>query len=172
MTTTTVVGHYDKVPQKIKDAVCYYLAMYPRLSNDEIARKVEYALIGIRPSEKLIEQVQEFEEDKIYILAQGGIEAVKLGITLRELPYATLHGRVVLLHEIINMGKNGFMKEVLAPRGEVVELREYDFKSALEATKQLSTLMERVEAATVEADDTILVDTYDYFTHKNPDPIY
>lgn len=166
MKQNKIQASYDSLPDKLIDAICYYLALYPNMSNSEVSAKVGKDLVKIKPSVELVEFVLEQEEERIEELAQGGVESVKIGIMLRNLPLATLHGRVELLHDIIRLGKDGYIAESLSPKGEMVELRVRDFRSALEATKQLSTLMEIVEATNQEEDDTILVDVYEHLKTK------
>lgn len=166
MKQNKIQASYNDIPDKIIDAICYYLALYPHMSYKEICKAVKKALVKIQPTEELVEYIHEEEVERIDELAKGGVEAVNIGIALRKLPLATLHGRIELLHDIIHMGKNGYMEESMSPKGEMVELRKRDFRSALEAVKQLSGLMEVVEAAQSEADDTIYVDVYEHLKAK------
>ena len=153
-----IQANYSELPDKLIDAICYFVALTPEMELEEVSKKVGKVMVNMTPTESLIKQVIEREQERIDELALGGIEAVKVGIMVKELPFATLHGRVSLLHEMIGLGKDGYTVERMSPMGELVEITVRDFRSALDATKQLSGLMEIVENATEEDDDSFFVD--------------
>lgn len=153
-----IQANYSDLSDKLIDAICYFVALNPELEIDEVAKKVGKVMVNMTPTESLIKKVIEREQERIDELALGGIEAVKVGMMVKELPFASLHGRVTLLHEMINLGKDGYIVERMSPMGELVEITVRDFRSALDATKQLSGLMEIVENATEEDDDAFFVD--------------
>lgn len=149
---------YVDLPVKLIDAICYFVAFNPGMTAQEVAKRVGKVMVVMQPSENLVNKVIEEEQERIEELALGGVEAVKVGSLIRQLPYASIHGRVKFLHDMIDMGKDGYTVEKMSPLGEMVEVNVRDFRSALEATKQLTGLMEVVEAITESEEDGFFVD--------------
>jgi hypothetical protein len=158
MKNKQIQTNYSDLPVKLVDAICYFVAFNPGMTSLEVAKKVGRVMVTIQPTETLVNQVIEKEQDRIEELALGGVEAVKVGSLIRQLPYASIHGRVKFLHDMIDMGKDGYTVERMSPLGELVEVNVRDFRSALEATKQLTGLMDIVESITEEEEDGFFVD--------------
>ena len=158
MKNKQIQTNYSDLPVKLVDAICYFVAFNPGMASLEVAKKVGRVMVTIQPTETLVNQVIEKEQDRIEELALGGVEAVKVGSLIRQLPYASIHGRVKFLHDMIDMGKDGYTVERMSPLGELVEINVRDFRSALEATKQLTGLMDIVESITEEEEDGFFVD--------------
>lgn len=158
MKNKQIQTNYSDLPVKLVDAICYFVAFNPGMTSLEVAKKVGRVMVTIQPTETLVNQVIEKEQNRIEELALGGVEAVKVGSLIRQLPYASIHGRVKFLHDMIDMGKDGYTVERMSPLGELVEVNVRDFRSALEATKQLTGLMDIVESVTEEEEDGFFVD--------------
>ncbi len=158
MKNKQIQTNYSDLPVKLVDAICYFVAFNPGMTSLDVAKKVGKVMVTIQPTETLVNQVIEKEQDRIEELALGGVEAVKVGSLIRQLPYASIHGRVKFLHDMIDMGKDGYTVERMSPLGELVEVNVRDFRSALEATKQLTGLMDIVESITEEEEDGFFVD--------------
>ncbi len=158
MKNKQIQTNYSDLPVKLVDAICYFVAFNPGMTSLDVAKKVGRVMVTIQPTETLVNQVIEKEQDRIEELALGGVEAVKVGSLIRQLPYASIHGRVKFLHDMIDMGKDGYTVERMSPLGELVEVNVRDFRSALEATKQLTGLMDIVDSITEEEEDGFFVD--------------
>lgn len=135
---------YENVPQALKDAVCYYLALEPSFTHAVIAGKVGKGLRPLVPTIELVQAIEEREQEAIAFYRLGGASAVRVGVEIGDLPFVTLHARTLLLKEIINMAKEGYQEERLTKTGEVYEITVKNLSAALEANKQLTQIMQEV----------------------------
>ena len=165
--TSKTKMRYEDIPQTLVEAVAYYLATCPSLTIHQICKKISYLLKPLTPTPELIEEVRQKEVELIKLYSRGGSEAVAKGIEVLDIPYATLHGRIKLLTEVITMCKDGYYEQKTNSRGEVVEFEVKDIKSVLEATKQLTSLMEVVERELDHDDIGVEVALDPYFNVEN-----
>jgi hypothetical protein len=168
-----VVNTEGSLPDLVKEAICFYKGCYPEYSFSEICRRVNRKITPLDINEDLVVRVIEAEPNLVAKYRKGGAEAVKMGMELKELKYATLYSRVQFLAEVMDMGKSGYSDQKVTGRGDVIELVSKNLSASLEAHKQLTAIMFMVEGATevVSEEDYVDVAVYPQFLEPAPNQI-
>lgn len=130
--------------KEVIDTLCYLRGCFKQMSLKEITKTINNSYKLDLTEEKVISTLRE-NSNLIKDYRKGGTKAVKKALEIGSFNYSTLYDRVKVLNEIILMGKEGFSKEVVTGKGELIETNYIDPKYSLDAVRILNELLSRFD---------------------------